>query len=83
LPEHFAGIGGTRPNVTADKPIGMRHIFDGLQNIILLLRKSHARKLKLLRGNASGFRAKRWQNPASFFGKTSVYRGLGLPQYTA
>jgi hypothetical protein len=28
---------------------------------------AHARKLKLRRGNASGFRAKRQQNPASFF----------------
>jgi hypothetical protein len=83
LLEHFAGIGGTRADVTADKPVGMRRVFDGLQNFILLFGKSHARKLKLRRGNASGFRAKRRQNPASFFHKISNRHGLGTPQYAA
>jgi hypothetical protein len=58
LPEHFASIGGTRADVTADKPVGMRRVFYGLQNFVLLFGKSHARKLKLRHGNASGFRAK-------------------------
>ena len=83
LLEHFAGIGGTRADVAADKPVGMRRVFDGLRNFILLFGKSHARKLKLRRGNASGFRAKRWQNPASFFHKISDCHSLGTPQYTA
>jgi hypothetical protein len=83
LLEHFAGIGGTRTDVAADKLVGMWRVFDGLQNFILLFGKSHARKLKLRRGNASGFRAKRWQNPASFFHKISYCHSLGTPQYTA
>jgi hypothetical protein len=69
--------------VAADKPVRMRRVFDGLQNFILLFGKSHARKLKLRRDNASGFRAKRWQNPAPFSHKISGHRGLGMPQYTA
>ena len=83
LLEHFAGFGGTRADVAANKPVGMQRVFGGLQYFVLRFGKSHARKLKLRRGNASGFRAKRWQNPVSFFHKISDCHNLGTPQYTA
>jgi len=65
LLEHFAGVGGTRP-MCGGQTGQDAACFRRLQNFILLFGKSHARKLKLRRSNASGFRAKRWRIRSHF-----------------
>jgi hypothetical protein len=60
--------------VAANKPVVMRRVFDGLQNFVLRFGKSHARKLKLLRGNASGICCKMMPKPGVFPSRTRRLR---------